>query len=155
LAHPAAEDSLAFLHHSLTLLLERSLEARSLAEETLERYREINLLYNIGETISASLDPDEIPDLVMAERGASSARTAASCCCSTKNARWSSAPGSAVKSSCAPASRHPRPVGECLESGEPQSGRRINWMSTIPSSPPCSRRRSRRVKTSWLRATGA
>ncbi len=69
LAHPAAEDSLAFLHHSLTLLLERSLEARSLAEETLERYREINLLYNIGETISASLDPDEIPDLVMAEAG--------------------------------------------------------------------------------------
>ncbi|HNT76107.1 MAG TPA: adenylate/guanylate cyclase domain-containing protein [Anaerolineae bacterium] len=69
LAYPTAADSLAFLHHSLILLLERSLEARSLAEETLERYREINLLYNIGETISASLDPDEIPDLVMAEAG--------------------------------------------------------------------------------------
>ncbi|MBN1487503.1 MAG: PAS domain S-box protein, partial [Anaerolineae bacterium] len=37
------------------------------AEETLERYREINLLYSIGDTISASLDPDEIPDLVLAE----------------------------------------------------------------------------------------
>lgn len=67
LAHPATESGLGFLQHSLTVLLERSLESRTLAQETLERYREINLLYSIGETISASLDPDEIPDLVMAE----------------------------------------------------------------------------------------
>lgn len=56
-----------FLHRSLSLILVRAAESRSLARETLERYREINLLYNIGETISASLDPDEVPDLVMAE----------------------------------------------------------------------------------------
>lgn len=64
---PGTEESLQFLHHSLTMIVERALESRSLAQETLERYREINLLYNIGQTISASLDPDEIPDLVIAE----------------------------------------------------------------------------------------
>ncbi len=64
---PCADGSLQFLHNSLVLIVERALESRSLAQETLERYREINLLYNIGQTISASLDPDEIPDLVIAE----------------------------------------------------------------------------------------
>ncbi len=67
LVEERAREVLALLHHSLTLILERALEGRSLAQETLERYREINLLYSIGETISVSLDPDEIPDLVMAE----------------------------------------------------------------------------------------
>ncbi len=67
LLRDGADEALAFLHRSLALILERGLESRSLAQETLERYREINLLYNIGETISASLDPDEIPNLVMAE----------------------------------------------------------------------------------------
>ncbi len=67
LAKPDAELALESLRHSLTLLLARGNENRSLAEETLERYREINLLYNIGDTISASLDPDAIPDLVLAE----------------------------------------------------------------------------------------
>lgn len=62
-----AQTALNFLQYSLELFLEQSLESRSLAQETLERYREINLLYSIGETISASLDPDEIPDMVMAE----------------------------------------------------------------------------------------
>ncbi len=67
LAAPQVEETLALLHTSLLLILERALESRSLAAETLERYREINLLYNIGETISASLDAGEIPDLVMAQ----------------------------------------------------------------------------------------
>ncbi|MBN1873165.1 MAG: GAF domain-containing protein [Anaerolineae bacterium] len=67
LAYANARTALESLHHSLMLIMERAIESRSLAQETLERYREINLLYNIGETISASLDPDEIPDLVMAE----------------------------------------------------------------------------------------
>ncbi len=61
------ESGLQFLRHSLTMLIERVLESRALAQETLGRYREINLLYSIGQTISASLDPDEIPDLVIAE----------------------------------------------------------------------------------------
>ncbi len=65
--HIKVQGILEILQHSLTLILARSLESRSLAQETLERYREINLLYNIGETIGASLDPEEIPDLVMAE----------------------------------------------------------------------------------------
>lgn len=67
LQRPGAKERLELLHHSLMLIIERSIESRSLAQETLDRYREINLLYNIGETISASLDADEIPDLVMAE----------------------------------------------------------------------------------------
>ena len=67
LLQPGAEAGVRFLHHGLMLLLARGEESRSLARETLERYREINLLYNIGETISASLDPEAIPLLVLAE----------------------------------------------------------------------------------------
>jgi sigma-B regulation protein RsbU (phosphoserine phosphatase) len=40
---------------------------RDLARETLERYREINLLYRASETIGASLDADEVPRLLLAE----------------------------------------------------------------------------------------
>ncbi len=67
MAQPEAEAHLLFLLETLVMLLERALESRSLAQETLGRYREINLLYNIGQTIGATLDPDAIPDLVMAE----------------------------------------------------------------------------------------
>jgi PAS domain S-box-containing protein len=48
-------------------MLNQAQENRSLAQETLERYREINLLYSIGETISACLDADEIPRLVLVQ----------------------------------------------------------------------------------------
>lgn len=67
LQQPAIQTALQSLHKSVTELLHRAEENRELAQETLERYREINLLYNIGETISASLDPDEIPRLVLDE----------------------------------------------------------------------------------------
>ncbi len=67
LARPGSGEGLQFLHQSLILIAERALESRALAQETLGRYREINLLYNIGQTIGASLDPDEIPNLVLAE----------------------------------------------------------------------------------------
>ncbi len=67
LQSPQAQPALHFLQQTLDELLDRALESRTLAQETLERYREINLLYKIGETISASLDPDEIPRLVLAE----------------------------------------------------------------------------------------
>ena len=40
---------------------------RDLARETLERYREINLLYRASETIGASLDAAEVPRLLLAE----------------------------------------------------------------------------------------
>jgi len=56
-----------FALQSLLNLLVAALENRSLAQETLERYREINLLYNIGETINTSLDPQQIPGLVRDE----------------------------------------------------------------------------------------
>jgi sigma-B regulation protein RsbU (phosphoserine phosphatase) len=40
---------------------------KDLARETLERYREINLLYRAAETIGASLDAQEVPRLLLAE----------------------------------------------------------------------------------------
>ncbi|MEJ2557705.1 MAG: SpoIIE family protein phosphatase [Anaerolineae bacterium] len=59
--------ALRCLYRSLMLLLSQALETRDLARETLDRYREINLLYNVGETIGGCLDPEEIPQLVLGE----------------------------------------------------------------------------------------
>lgn len=64
---PDEELVLRCLQRSLTLLLIRALETRDLVRETLDRYREVNLLYNIGETIAGCLDPEEIPQLVLGE----------------------------------------------------------------------------------------
>ncbi len=61
------QDLLRALHRALSLLLAQALEKREVAGETLERYREVNLLYNIGETINTCLDPDQIPLLVLLE----------------------------------------------------------------------------------------
>jgi sigma-B regulation protein RsbU (phosphoserine phosphatase) len=47
------------------MLLTEAVEKQDVAQETLERYREINLLYHIGETIGACLDPSQIPQLVL------------------------------------------------------------------------------------------
>jgi sigma-B regulation protein RsbU (phosphoserine phosphatase) len=55
------------LDATLTLFLGRALDARYVVSETLDRYREINLLYRIGDTIGASLDVEEIPHLVLRE----------------------------------------------------------------------------------------
>lgn len=63
-------DAQALLHLTcvnLTRLLSCTLEARELAQETLDRYREINLLYRMAETVGISLDPDEIPRLILEE----------------------------------------------------------------------------------------
>jgi serine phosphatase RsbU (regulator of sigma subunit) len=62
-----AKRALRCLYRSLTLILGQALETRDLARETLDRYREINLLYNVGETIGGCLDPEEIPQLVLGE----------------------------------------------------------------------------------------
>lgn len=51
----------------LTHLITQALENRTLAQETLERYREINLLYRIQEAIGARLDLDQIANLVLEE----------------------------------------------------------------------------------------
>jgi len=67
LTHPPVDHALHCLRRSLGMLVAQALEKRSVARETLERYREINLLYNIGETIGTCLDPEEIPRLVLVE----------------------------------------------------------------------------------------
>jgi serine phosphatase RsbU (regulator of sigma subunit) len=64
---PPVERVLRCLHDSLTLLLNRALETREVVTETLDRYREINLLYRIGETIGGCLDADEITHRVLGE----------------------------------------------------------------------------------------
>ncbi len=66
---PVNQTALRCLLNSLTLLLTQALETRDVARETLERYREINLLYTIGETIAASLDPQTIYRLVLEGAG--------------------------------------------------------------------------------------
>jgi len=67
LQRPEVKKSLCIIQHSLELLLQTGLDSRALAQETLDRYREINLLYKMSETIGVSLNPDEIPHLVLAE----------------------------------------------------------------------------------------
>ena len=61
------ENVLRCLQTSLTLLLNQALETRDVVSETLARYREINLLYRIGETIGSCLEVEEIPHLVLRE----------------------------------------------------------------------------------------
>jgi sigma-B regulation protein RsbU (phosphoserine phosphatase) len=55
------------VRQGLTAMLEQAMDLRVLGEETLERYREINLLYRVGETIGASLDASSIPGLLLSE----------------------------------------------------------------------------------------
>ena len=55
------------MQQSVALLVRESLEKHELARETLERYREINLLYRASETIGASLKAGEVPGLLLAE----------------------------------------------------------------------------------------
>ncbi len=64
---PAAIPVLPPIIQSLSLFIQQALEKREVARETLDRYREINLLYNTAETIGACLDADEIPSLVLKE----------------------------------------------------------------------------------------
>ena len=59
--------ALRSLHACATILAAQAIETRGIAHETLERYREINLLYQIGETIGSCLDAAEIPHLALAE----------------------------------------------------------------------------------------
>ncbi len=64
---PADDLVMAWLHTNLSLLVNQAVGRRDLARETLERYRELNLLYTIGDTISACLDAAHIPELVLAQ----------------------------------------------------------------------------------------
>ena len=51
----------------MALLARESLDKHDLARETLERYRELNLLYRASSTIGASLDANVVPELLLAE----------------------------------------------------------------------------------------
>ncbi len=55
------------LQDALAALLDQAMDLRVLGEETLDRYREINLLYRVGETIGAALDATRIPSLLLSE----------------------------------------------------------------------------------------
>ena len=61
------QEALRALHQTLSMLLAQAIAKRDVASETLERYREVNLLYHIGETINTCLDPEQIPLLVLME----------------------------------------------------------------------------------------
>ncbi len=64
-----SEPSVAFEHlgKMLTLLATKEMEKRAIAQETLERHREINLLYTLGETAGVCLNLGEITRLILQE----------------------------------------------------------------------------------------
>lgn len=65
---PARSQSLErALHHSLNIMLTEALEKRDVATEALERYREINLMYRVSESMGTVLDVEKIPGLVLDE----------------------------------------------------------------------------------------
>ncbi len=55
------------VQQSLNALLAQSLDRREVANEALDRYREINLMYRVSETIGALLDVEKIPQMVLEE----------------------------------------------------------------------------------------
>jgi serine phosphatase RsbU (regulator of sigma subunit) len=55
------------LRTSLELLISSGLEKRRLARETLDRYREVNLLYHVAKIISGTLDIEEILTIILGE----------------------------------------------------------------------------------------
>jgi GAF domain-containing protein len=61
------EPAIATVQQTLQILITSALSQKSLARETLERYREINLLYRIHETIGASLDLSQVVRAVLEE----------------------------------------------------------------------------------------
>jgi serine phosphatase RsbU (regulator of sigma subunit) len=65
--HRLAAGAFPCLHTTFALLLEQGAAIREVVGETLDRYREINLLYRIGETVGASLETNRIPHLILDE----------------------------------------------------------------------------------------
>jgi class 3 adenylate cyclase/putative methionine-R-sulfoxide reductase with GAF domain len=62
----------------LTYLADRELEKKTLGREALDKYKEINLLYNISEKIATSLDLEEVSRLIIEEARRSITATGAS-----------------------------------------------------------------------------
>jgi|GEM_PF-401870 len=63
IGHPEAEA----IAHLLSMLAQRELDQKHLARETLDRYKEISLLYDISEKITAQLDLKSVATLVLDE----------------------------------------------------------------------------------------
>jgi hypothetical protein len=61
------EIAIELLVQVLGMFVQRALVQKSLAGETLDRYREINLLYRAHETIGSSLDLDDVVEQVLQE----------------------------------------------------------------------------------------
>jgi adenylate cyclase len=59
--------ALTALRRALESLANVALEKRAVAYEVLDRYREINLLYSLGETLATCLDMDELLQRVLTE----------------------------------------------------------------------------------------
>lgn len=57
----------AALHRMISFMLQKDSMLKSLAQETLDRYREVNLLYRVHETIGASVDLREVIERVLDE----------------------------------------------------------------------------------------
>lgn len=55
------------IYHFLYHMLREAIAKRELAQEMLDRYREINLLYRVGERIGKQLDANTIPALLLDE----------------------------------------------------------------------------------------
>ncbi len=55
------------LRHSLESLAQATLERRAVAHEALARYRELNLLYDLGEALATCLNVDELLQRVLTE----------------------------------------------------------------------------------------
>jgi serine phosphatase RsbU (regulator of sigma subunit) len=63
----APEAAVEALRAALDAILQRAHDMRAMAGETLERYREVNLLYGIAERMGATLDPGAIHGRALAE----------------------------------------------------------------------------------------
>ena len=64
---PDRPDLRIVLHRILVLFVQKESMLKSLAQETLDRYREINLLYRVHETIGTSVDLHEVIERVLNE----------------------------------------------------------------------------------------
>ncbi len=60
-----AQSFLLALRATLEALATAAMETRSVSAEVLNRYRELNLLYRVGETLTACLDVDELVSLTL------------------------------------------------------------------------------------------
>ncbi len=64
---PDRPDLRVVLHHVMSMVLQKDVMLKSLAQETLDRYREVNLLYRVHETIGASVDLGQVVERVLDE----------------------------------------------------------------------------------------